>query len=76
LISFAGIQDATNLLDLNLSWSKVANTPIDLSLFATNVTNKKYYVFSGGDGTTGAEFENAGPPRTYGVRLKVAFGGR
>ena len=61
-------------LNLNLNWASIANMPLHLSLFATNVTAEKYYVF-----TTGASFgfDSAvlNEPRMYGARLKYRFGG-
>ena len=60
-------------LDLSLNWSSIARKPLDLSLFATNVTAEKYYTF-----TTGASFgfDSAvlNEPRMYGARLKYRFG--
>ena len=37
----AGLSPATDLLNLNLEWRDVAGAPIDLALFATNVTKEK-----------------------------------
>jgi iron complex outermembrane receptor protein len=66
---------ATNLLNLNLSWNAVAGSPVDLNLFATNVTKEKYYTFLPGL-AVGAGFNVAslGEPRMYGMRLKYHFG--
>src|SRR5579863_272234 len=71
----AGITPATNLLNLNANWKSVAGSPVDLSLFATNVTNQKYYV-AGGTALAGlgGEVIILGEPRMYGMRLKVHFG--
>jgi len=79
LVADAGIRAAgqiapTNLLDLNVSWNKAFGGPVDLSFFATNVTGEKYYTFSQGTGTTGAEFQGIGAPAMYGFRMKVNFG--
>jgi len=62
-------------LDLNLDWRNVAGTPIDLSLFATNVTNQLTYtyvlpLFN----TFGFDPGYLGQPRMYGARIKVRFG--
>lgn len=66
---------ATSLLNLNLNWRGVAGTPLDLAMFATNVTNKKYFVASTNAlSTTGAEFIILGEPRIVGARLKYRFG--
>ncbi len=68
---------ATNLLNLNLNWTGIGGTPIDLSLFATNVTQKHYYTFIAGLGGLtgfGSEFASLGEPRMYGMRLRYRFG--
>jgi iron complex outermembrane receptor protein len=66
---------STDLLNLNLNWNNIARKPVDLSIFATNVTNRKYYVASTNAlSSTGAEFLILGEPRVYGMRLKYRFG--
>ncbi|HEX7852785.1 MAG TPA: TonB-dependent receptor [Sphingobium sp.] len=66
---------AYELLNLNLNWNSVAGGPVDLSVFATNVTNKQYYVATfGGYTSFGFESMAVGEPRMYGVRLKYRFG--
>jgi iron complex outermembrane receptor protein len=70
-----GLLPSTDLLNLNLNWKGIAGSPIDLSLFASNVTNEKYRVATaGGLPSTGGEFVLLGEPRMYGVRLKYRFG--
>jgi iron complex outermembrane receptor protein len=67
---------ARNLLNLNFDWKNVGDGPFDLSVFATNVTNKKYY--SGINGLLaplGFETATVGEPRIFGARVKVRFGG-
>ncbi len=69
------VSPSTDLLNLNLNWTGVGGTPIDLALFATNVTNQNYYVAQkGGQSTLGAEWIVLGEPRMYGMRLKYRFG--
>lgn len=66
-----------DLLNLNANWNSIAGYPVDLSLFATNVTKQRYYNFvSGTGGSTQTNFETAsvGEPRMYGLRLKYHFG--
>ena len=71
----ASIAPATNLLNLNLTWTDVAGSPIDLAVFATNVTGQKYYVSSSnGLASSGAEWLILGAPRMYGLRAKIRFG--
>lgn len=62
-----------NLLALDLQWKAIFETHIDLSLFATNVTGKKYVSYVAG--LAGADFESAvlGEPRMYGARLRYNF---
>ena len=67
--------DATNLVNLNLSWNSVLDSPVDVSAFVTNLTKEKYYTFTPGL-ALGLPFESAamGEPRTYGFRLRYRFG--
>jgi iron complex outermembrane receptor protein len=67
---------ALDLLNLNINWNSVAGSPFDLSLFATNVTKEKYYVFAAGLGSPEVGFETAsvGEPRMFGARVKFHFG--
>jgi iron complex outermembrane receptor protein len=63
-------------LDINLDWRNVADSPVDVSLFATNVTKQKTAVFVQGLFNTGFGFDTRilGQPRMMGVRVKVRFG--
>jgi iron complex outermembrane receptor protein len=66
---------ATDLLNLNLNWNDVAAQPIDLSLFATNVTKEVYPASIGSNyGSGGFETYIMAPPRMYGLRLRYRFG--
>ena len=66
---------ATDLLNLNFNWKGIAGTPLDLAIFATNVTKEKYWVGAGNAlTTTGADFIILGEPRMVGARLKYHFG--
>ena len=72
-----GITPSNNLVNLNLDWKNVAGSPINLSLFVTNLTkevvkipNQFPYAFSGG-----AVHSGYLPPRMYGLRLRYNFGG-
>jgi iron complex outermembrane receptor protein len=70
-----GVLPSRTLLNLNLNWDKVGNTPFDVALFATNVTNKVYPVNTvGGYPSTGFDALLMGEPRMYGVRLRYSFG--
>jgi iron complex outermembrane receptor protein len=68
---------AVSQLDLNLDWHDVGGNPLDLSLFASNVTNQVTYtlvqpLFA----SFGFDLRYLGQPRMYGVRAKVRFGGQ
>ena len=70
-----GVLPAQDLLNLNLTWSSVGGGPIDVALFATNVTKEEFPTFVvGAFNSTG--FEHAIPvePRMYGVRVRYRFG--
>ena len=73
-ILFLALKSA-NLLNLNFNWKDIGGQPIDLALFATNVTNKNYYVAAtNGITSLGAEFVVLGEPRMFGARIKFRFG--
>jgi len=66
--------DSRTLVNLNLSWNSVAGSPVDLGLFATNVTKKKYYTYVPSFSTLGFFPGTIGEPRMYGLRLRYNFG--
>jgi iron complex outermembrane receptor protein len=69
-----GTLPALNLLSLDLNWRSIAATHVDLSLFATNVTNKQYYTYVPGlYGTTSFETASIGLPRMYGARVRYSW---
>jgi iron complex outermembrane receptor protein len=72
----AGLLPATDLLNLNFDWNDLAGLPIDLSVFATNVTNEKYHVSSSQTMQIGYESIVIGEPRMYGLRLRYRYGAR
>lgn len=64
-----------SLLNMNINWADVGGSPIDIALFATNVTKKKYTTFiNGAAASVGYESANVGEPRMLGVRLRARFG--
>ncbi|MFT3965296.1 MAG: TonB-dependent receptor [Sphingobium sp.] len=70
-----GLLPPLSLLNLNLNWRSVAGAPVDLALFATNVTKERYATSTfGGYPSFGLEAMSAGEPRMYGLRLKYRFG--
>ncbi|WP_156840183.1 TonB-dependent receptor [Novosphingobium aquimarinum] len=65
----------SHLLNLNFDWTRVFDSPFDVSLFATNVTNELVEVSNGrGYASSGIADKVYGPPRMVGVRLKFNFG--
>lgn len=68
--------DSRTLLNLDLGWTSIFGTPVDVTAFGTNVTNKKYYLYIPGLASDGARLETAtvGEPRMYGVRVRYKFG--
>lgn len=66
---------AVNQLDLFLDWSSIAGRPLDLGLWAQNVTNQNTVVSTNGLlGSLGYDSRSLGRPRFYGARLRVHFG--
>jgi iron complex outermembrane receptor protein len=65
-----------DLLDANVSWNSIVGSPLDLSVFGTNLTNLHYYSFYAGLGSPqlGLESGELGTPRMYGLRLRYHFG--
>ena len=73
-----GTLPSKKLLNLGLSWDNVAQLPVDLLIFAKNVTKVKYYtaVFDSSSPNRGGFISHPlGEPRTFGVRLRHRFGG-
>ena len=68
--------DPYELLNLNASWLGVYGSNFDLSLYATNVTDKEYNSYQAGTwGALGFEVAQRGMPRMYGARVRYVFGG-
>jgi iron complex outermembrane receptor protein len=62
------------LLNLDLTWSQVMDTPVDASIFATNVLDEHYWTFvSGTFNATGFETRSLGQPTMFGARLRYNF---
>jgi iron complex outermembrane receptor protein len=64
------------VLDVSLDWKQVSGMPLDLSVYAKNVTNKEYY--TGGSSvysSLGETFVAFGAPRQIGASLTWRFGG-
>jgi len=66
---------ATDLLNLNVTWKNVMNSPVDAAFFMTNVTNKVVpVVVSSTAYAYGYESMQYGQPRMWGFRLRYSFG--
>jgi iron complex outermembrane receptor protein len=76
LAQYAYIQ-ATKLLNLNVNWNNIMGKPIDLSVFATNVTKEESYTFCSGlgavVGSQGFETCSVAPPMMFGARVKIRY---
>jgi iron complex outermembrane receptor protein len=69
---------STKILNLNANWNNMLGKPIDLSVFATNVTGDKYYTFCSGLGgvpgsSQGFETCSVGAPLMYGAQIKYRY---
>ena len=63
------------LLNATLDWKNVAGSPVDVSLFATNITKKKYIISNTGTfQSIGAQSVMYGEPRMFGIRFRYSFG--
>ncbi len=70
-----GMLSSFNLLNLNLTWSKIMNSPLDLVMYGTNVLGEKYTTYTSGTyNLLGFESRAVGAPRVIGARLKANFG--
>ncbi len=68
---------AYGLLNLSAEWNGILGSPLDLRVFATNVTNKLYRTYSYVGVKQASGFSNSlyGEPRMYGASLRFRFGG-
>ena len=73
-INQLGTLPALNLLNLSASWSSIFGSHVDLSAFATNVTNRQYYTWVPGVvQVVGFETAELGQPRFYGMRVRYTW---
>jgi iron complex outermembrane receptor protein len=71
----SGTIGAVGLLSGNLTWNHLLGSPVDVSLFGTNLTAKKYYTAVNDFlGSGGYVAKYIGEPRTFGVRVRYNFG--
>ncbi|WP_133164377.1 TonB-dependent receptor [Solimonas fluminis] len=70
-----GMLDAFSLLNLNFTWGRIFNSPMDLVVFGTNVLDEEYVTYTSGTYKLLAyESRMLGMPRMVGARLKYNFG--
>jgi iron complex outermembrane receptor protein len=62
------------LLNLNMNWESIGGSPIDLSLFATNVTDTHYLSFLAETNSVAILSDVAGEPQMFGARIKFRYG--
>jgi iron complex outermembrane receptor protein len=68
--------DATDIVNVNVSWESVMGSSVDLNLFGTNVTEEEYYGFIPGiPAVTGYATAVVGQPAMYGITATYRFGG-
>ena len=72
--SGAGVAPASSVLNLNASWENVAQLPIDLSFFMTNVTNEHVILQINDNTLRGFIASTIGEPRMFGFRARYKFG--
>ena len=66
--------DGFGLLNLNIGWTSILGAPYDLTVFATNVLDEEYVVFTTGTfRPLGIESRNVGAARFIGARLRYNF---
>jgi len=71
--SGAGVAPSSTVLNLNFGWESVAQMPVDLSLFMTNVTNAHVILGINENTTRGFISAAIGEPRMFGGRIKYHF---
>jgi len=67
--------DGWDTVGANLDWKNVGGKPVDIGLFATNLTQTKYYTYATDTfARLGNITKNLGEPRMFGIRARVRFG--
>ncbi len=59
--------------NVNFNWYGIGGSPVDLSVFGTNVTDEEYISFLTGNWNNGLEMGQINVPRMYGARLRYNF---
>ena len=61
------------LVNANFNWNNIMGSPVDVSVFATNLTNERYLTNVTGNYYSGLEAGRRGVPRMYGARIRYNF---
>ena len=71
-----GEVDAFGLLNMTVDWDRIGGKSMDVSLFASNLTNEEYTigVRTVYNSPLGFAIRRYGEPRMYGIRLRYRFG--
>lgn len=72
--SGSGIAPSSNVFNLNATWENIAELPIDLGFFMTNVTNEHTILQINDNTLRGFISSTVGEPKMYGFRLRYTFG--
>lgn len=73
-VSPFAVLDEYSVLNVSLGWKAIFGSPLDLSLFGTNVRDEEFLTFIHGSfRTLGIESGTGGMPRMYGARLRYDF---
>jgi len=70
---FQGLLPAYGVLNARADWRNVMGHAVDLSAFCDNLTNKTYLTLMNDAWTLGEDVGQYGPPRMYGVSVRVHF---
>ena len=70
---YQGLLPAYGVLNARADWKNVMGHAVDLSAFCDNLTNKTYLTLMNDAWTLGEDVGQYGPPRMYGVSVRVHF---
>lgn len=74
-----GVGPAYTLVNANLAYRNISGTGIDVTAFVTNLTDKVYMqgvTATSQRASTGSGARMYGPPRMYGLSVRIPFGGK
>jgi iron complex outermembrane receptor protein len=70
-----GIAQAYTLTNFRLEWNSLLGSNISAAAFVRNAFNKEHFTGGIAIGGFGIVNKNYGPPRTFGLELRIPFGG-